>query len=173
MRKPFLAAALLLAGTFVPARAELMLQEVSWEAAAPVKGKPSLFIAVETFKTQPSEPKRSKLRAKLTLKNRGPKAVEGILLRYALTARLAQADSSSEGTWAVPFTVEEKRVPRIGANQILDVALGPSPMIDLYLKKLGRTGFWPDELKIQVMIEPFHRAEPSFQVLEKTLPVSR
>lgn len=170
MRMPFLAALLLFA--VIPAKAELILEKVVWEFSFPVEGRPSLFEPVGSLKATPPALK-GKLRAQLTLKNRGPQPVEGILLRYALTARLARLDSDAEGTWAVPFAIEERRVPRIGANQLLDVPLGPSLMLDLYLKKLKRSGLWPDQLKIQVMLEPHHLSAPALQVLEKTLPIER
>lgn len=170
MRKPVLAALLFLAGA--PARAELILEKVGWEFAVAAKGQPRVFDPVETLKVVPPILK-GKLRARLTLKNRGPKPVGGILLRYALTARLARLDSDAEGMWAVPFAVEERRVPQVGSNQLLDVSLGPSPMLDLYLKKLRRSGLWPDQLKIQVMLEPHHLSAPALQVLEKALPIER
>lgn len=165
------AALLLLAGLVSPARAELVLEKLVWELAVPAKGQPRVYAPVGTLKAGPPAVK-GKLRARLTLKNRGPVPVEGILLRYAMTARLANPESSSAGVWAVPFTVEEKRVPRIGPNQLLEVNLGPSPMLELYFKRLNRTGLWPDELKIQVMIEPYRRSNPNLQMLEKILPVS-
>lgn len=170
MHKPFLAALWLLVAT--PARAELILEQIGWEFAVAVKGQPSVFEPVETLNAVPPALK-GKLRARLTLKNRGPRPMEGILLRYALTARLSRLDSNTEGTWAVPFMIEERRVPRVGANQLLDVPLGPSPMLDLYLKKLKRSGLWPDQLKIQVMLEPHHLSAPALQVLEKVLPIER
>lgn len=172
MRGAVAAALLLLAGLASPARAELVLERIVWELSLPVKGQPQVYQLLDTLKAGPPAVK-GKLRARLTLKNRGPKAVEGILLRYALTARLAHPESSSPGTWAVPFSVEEKRVPRIGPNQLLDVPLGPSPMLDLYLKRLKRSGLWPSELKIQVMIEPHLASNPEIQVVEKILPFSR
>jgi hypothetical protein len=170
MHKTFLAALLLLIAT--PVRAELILEQIGWEFAVPVKGQQSVFEPVETLKAAPPALK-GKLRAQLTLKNRGPRPMEGILLRYALTARLSRLDSNAEGTWAVPFMIEERRVPRVGANQLLDVPLGPSLMLDLYLKKLKRSGLWPDQLKIQVMLEPHHLSAPALQVLEKVLPIER
>lgn len=155
-----------------PARAELFIERIDWEFALPMKGRPSHFEAVESLKTDPPAFK-GKLRAQLTLKNRGPRPMEGILLRYALSARLASLDLGQEGTWAVPFAVEERRVPRVGANQLLKVPLGPSPMLDLYLKRLKRIGLWPDQIKIQVMIEPHHQEAAALQVMERILPFRR
>lgn len=170
MKGACLAAWLLFAG--VAARAELLLEKVDWEFAVAPKGRTGVFESAGILK-KVEPPLKGKLRAQLTLKNRGPKPVEAILLRYAMSARLASLDSAMEGVWAVPFTVEERRVPRIGPNQLLKVPLGPSPMLDIYLKKIKRSGLWPDQLKIQVMIEPHHGEAPALQVLEKILPVER
>ncbi|MCR4296371.1 MAG: hypothetical protein NUW21_12610, partial [Elusimicrobia bacterium] len=99
----------------------------------------------------------SRLRARLRLKNRGPKAAEGILLRYSMTGRLSPAAAAApEGSWGIPFMVGEKRVPKVRANNVQDVYLTTSPALELYLNKLARAGWWPDRLKLQAMLEPNH-----------------
>lgn len=170
MKGAFLAAWLLFSGT--AARAELLLERVDWELAVAPKGKAVVFEPLDALRMV-EQSLKGKLRAQLTLKNRGPKPVEAVLLRYAMSARLATLDSSAEGIWAVPFIVEERRVPRVGPNQLLKVPLGPSPMFALYLRKIKRSGFCPDRFKIQVMIEPHYGEVPALQVLEKILPVER
>jgi hypothetical protein len=147
MRKVLLLAVLLLgAGA---ARAELVLDGVAWEPA-------HLDIA--------SAKLIAKTKAKARLKNRGPKKIEGVLMRYSLTAQL-------EGHWVVPFTIEQKRVARIKPNQIIDVAIGPSPMLPIYLKKLKREGVKPEALRLQVMIEPRPGEPQPIQVAEAVLQV--
>lgn len=147
MRTALLAAALLLgAGA---ARAELLLEGVAWEPAA---------LDVASAKLV------AKTRARAKLKNRGPKRMEGVLLRYSLAGKL-------RGTWTVPFALEQKRVARIGPNQVIDVPIGPSPMLPLYLKRLKRDGVRLEELKLQVMIEPRPGEAETIQVAEAVLPV--
>lgn len=148
MTKLVLLAAALLLGAGA-ARAELVLVGVTWEPAYLDAASPKLV---------------AKTRAKAKLKNRGPKRVEGVLLRYSLTTKL-------RGTWAVPFALEQKRVARIGPNQVIDVPLGPSPMLPLYLKKLKREGVAAEELKLQVMIEPRPSDKQPIQLAEAVLPV--
>lgn len=133
------------------ARAELVLEGVTWEPAV-------LDIA--------SAKLVAKTKAKARLKNRGPKKVEGVLMRYSLTAQLG-------GQWVVPFTIEQKRVARIKPNQIIDVAIGPSPMLPIYLKKLKREGVSPEALRLQVMIEPRPNHPEPIQVAETVLQVKR
>ena len=154
------------------ARAELSIESVQWQAAHPVKGRPQRFKDIGELPAAP--PKLgAKLRAMLRLKNRGPKRVEGILLRYSLTARLGPLKGGEEGIWSVPFLIEERRVPKVGANQFFDVPLEPSALLELYLRKTVRAGFWPDELKLQVMLEPHRGAVETISPMESILPVRR
>lgn len=154
------------------ARAELFLESVSWQHASAGKGRAVIWEDASSLVDAP--PKlESRLRARLTLKNRGPKAAEGVLLRYSMTGRVYQVDSgSAEGTWGVPFSVSERRVPKVGPNKTLEVYLTTSPALELYLAKLARAGWWPDRVKLQVMIEP-HRGAVAVQALETVLEVSK
>lgn len=154
------------------AGAELVMENVSWQ-----KGKPSGVRAVawEDAGTVIDGPPKldSRLRARLTLKNRGPKPAEGILLRYSMTARvLPVSGDKTEGTWAIPFMVDEKRVPRVGPNKTVDVFLVTSPALELYFAKVARAGWWPDRVKLQVMVEP-HVGATELQSLESVLEVSK
>lgn len=148
-----LAAAFAAAGTRTAA-AELVLESVGWQSGrAERPPRPPKFEDASSVVLPPKGAPR--LRAKAVLKNRGPKSVEGILLRYAVSARLIRvAAQGGEGSWAVPFLVEERRVPKIGANEILEVPLITSPLIEQYLRRAARQGFRADRLRLQAMIEP-------------------
>ncbi|MDO8756542.1 MAG: hypothetical protein Q7J64_00895 [Elusimicrobiota bacterium] len=158
--------------TAANARAELLLDSVSWQRASAGKGRAVIWEDASALVDAP--PKfESRLRARLTLKNRGPKAAEGVLLRYSMTGRVAPVEGGAvEGAWGVPFFVGERRVPKIGPNMTLDVNLTTSPALELYLAKLARAGWWPDRVKLQVMIEP-HRGAAAVQALEAVLEVSK
>ena len=79
-----------------------------------------------------------------------------------------------EGAWAVPLMVEQRRVPFLGANQRQEVALDSNALIKPYLRKMNRAGFFPDQLKLQVMVEPLQAAkERTIKVLESVLPLTR
>jgi hypothetical protein len=154
------------------ARAELFLESASWQRARADKGAAVVWEDVSSLAD--AAPKLdARLRARVTLKNRGPKSAEGILLRYSMTGRVAPtADPKGEGAWGIPFMVDEKRVPKIGPNKTLDVYLTTSPALELYLAKLARAGWWPDRVKLQVMIEP-HRGAVALQSLETALEVTK
>ncbi len=166
------AAAAILLAALGAARAELSIEKVQWQYAPPAKRAARVYEDVTELSAPPPSI-AGRLRAKLTLKNRGPRPVEGILLRYSATARLADVKTNQAGTWAIPFMIEEKRVPRIGANQILEVPLGPSPLLDLYLRKIARPGFWPDQLKLQAMLEPHRGSVDKIAQTEAVLEIKR
>ena len=138
------------------AGAELSIEALSWQRARVERGRVVAWADAASLSDAP--PKLdARLRARLTLKNRGPKPAEGILIRYSMTGRLkAVSGDAAEGAWGVPFAVDEKRVPKVGANKIQDVFLTLSPGLELYLNKLARSGWWPDRVKLQAMIEPHH-----------------
>ena len=153
------------------ARAELFLESASWQRARAVKGVAAVWEDAASLSDGP--PKLDALlRARVTLKNRGPKAAEGILLRYSMTGRVAPVAGSAEGVWGIPFMVDEKRVPKVGPNKTLDVFLTTSPALELYLAKLARAGWWTDRMKLQVMLEP-HRGALTVQSLETILEVAK
>jgi hypothetical protein len=154
------------------ARAELLLESVSWQRARVEKTR---VVGWEDAGRLVDGPPKldTRLRARLTLKNRGPEAAEGILLRYSMTGRISPvAAVKPEGAWGIPFMVDEKRVPKVGPNKTQDVYLTTSPALELYLAKLARAGWWPDRVKLQVMIEP-HPGAVAVQSLESSLEVSK
>jgi hypothetical protein len=113
---------------------------------------------------------RGRLRARLTVANRGPKEIEGILLRYCLSARISPA-AGQAGVWSVPFLIEQKRVPRLGPHQSLETSLDSTELVRLYLKRVARNGFSPTELKLYVMVEPQRGQTAPIQTVESTLPL--
>lgn len=153
-------------------RAELLLEAVSWQRARVVGAR---VVSWGDFGRLIDGPPKldARLRVRLTLKNRGPVAAEGILLRYSMTGREAPiAGEKPEGSWAIPFVVDEKRVPKVGPNKTLDVYLTTSPALELYLNKLSRAGWWADRVKLQVMIEP-HPGTVVVRSLESVLEVAK
>ena len=73
----------------------------------------------------------------------------------------------------LPFMLEEKRVPKAGPNQLLQVSLETAPLFELYLKRIAREGFFPEELKLQVMVEPRRGGPTAIELLESSLKVER
>lgn len=146
-----LAAALAAAGAG-PVCAELVLEGAGWQKGRVERpARPPKYEDAASVKLPERGPAR--LRAKAVLKNRGPKSVEGILIRYVVSARLVAGQGGAEGAWALPFSVDERRVPKIGSNKLLDVPLTVSPALEDYLKRIKRQGFRADALKVQAQID--------------------
>lgn len=160
---------LLLLLAALPAAAEVQLESIAWQTRYGERGAKAA--EVTQLALPPGTALKGRLRAKVKVLNRG-EAVEGILLRYSLTAQLAAAasDGAQAPAWAIAFDLDEKRVPRIGANQHFEVTLDPTQALSLYLKRVAMGGYWPTALKLQVMLEPRKGSGP-LQVIESTLPI--
>ncbi|UPT74009.1 MAG: hypothetical protein M0D55_19615 [Elusimicrobiota bacterium] len=136
------------------ASAELTLDAAGWQSGRVEKpARPAVWTDAAV---SPMDAKASRLlRGKAVLKNRGPKAAEGVLLRYSVTARLVpDRNAPAEAAWALPFMVDERRVPKIGPNQILEIPLTTTPKLELYVKRLARQGFKVNGLKLSAMLDP-------------------
>ena len=158
-------------GALTPARAEVRLGPIEWQEGVKAESRGARFEPVRALSLAGGKAAR-RLRAKISLLNGGPNAVEGILLRYCFSARLVPREGRSAGVWAVPFMIDEKRVPKLGAAKAQDVTLVPS-LLASYLERLARTGFIPDRLRLQVMLEPRAGESTPLQNLESDLEVSR
>lgn len=170
LSKVVLAAALAAAGA-ATASAEIVLEGVHWQVARVERGRVVAWQDVRVLQDGP--PKLdNRLRARLVLRNRSAKPEETLLLRYSMTARVAPAAAAGEGTWAIPFAVDERRVPKVGPDKMVEVPLEVGPALELYLRRLARAGWWPDRVKLQVMLEP-HAGGATIPTVEDTLEVSR
>ena len=150
------------------ASAEVVLQSVHWQIGRVEAGRVAAWQDVRTLAGAPKP--GDLLRARLILKNSGTAAEEGLLLRYSLTARVLPADAEAAGAWAVPFVVDEKRVPTVGAGKVLDVPIDVAAAVQLYLRRVARAGWSPDRVKMQVMLEP-HRGSKNLQIVEDVLEI--
>jgi hypothetical protein len=163
-----LAAAVAAAGT--AASAEIVLEGVHWQVGR-VEG--ARVVAWQDVKSVVDGPPKleSRMRARLVIKNNGTKLEEGLLIRYSMTARVTAAKATpAEGAWAIPFVVEERRVPKVAPNQMLEVPLETGAAMELYMRRLARAGWWPDRVKIQVMLEP-HAGSVALQTVEDAVEI--
>ena len=165
-----LALAAALAGAAATAApAQLSLDAVRWQIGKVARGRVSWADGRLLAEGPPKL--ASRLRARLVLRNKGTAPVEGVLLRYSMTARLVpSASPEAAGTWAIPFSVDERRVPVIGAGKTIDVPLESAAALDLYLRHLARAGWWPDRIKLQVMLDP-RPGSSAIQTVEDVLEV--
>ncbi|MFA6315802.1 MAG: hypothetical protein WC943_00125 [Elusimicrobiota bacterium] len=156
------------------ARAEILLEGVHWQAAA---GVPAAlrFQDVAGLRLAGGVVK-SRVRARVRVRNASPVSREGILLRYSVAARLSPASAPAEAgektAWAVPFIVEEKRVPRIGAQQTIEASLDPTTILRLYAARVRRAGYRILGLRLQVMVEPHRGEQRDIQTLESVVKVT-
>ncbi|MFH2201944.1 MAG: hypothetical protein ABIJ96_02410 [Elusimicrobiota bacterium] len=163
---------------FAPApRAEVVIQDVGWQLALPVKKisvkkRDDRYHDIKRWLFPPSSNCKIRARAKVVLSNRKSKGESAVLLKYAFSARLRRIGKDEEGVWTVPFHVEERHVPRVKKRSTKEVRL-PINRVALkeHLKRMYNAGYWPDAFKLQVMIEP--RAGETFRnrVREDILPV--
>ena len=173
MRKAILlgaALALLCAGAVAPARAEIELQKVDWQTARWERGKTRKPEPVEALAFDPGKRIPDRVQARLTVLNRGP-VVKGVLLRYAMTGKVAPKDKSQPAAWSLPFMIDQKRVPNLKANQHAEIVLDTTDLLALYLRRVHRTGWWPEELKLEVMVEPRNGQSVPLKILTASLPV--
>ena len=113
-----------------------------------------------------------RLRARLVIQNRGPKPAGTLLIRYSMTARVRSDEKNTEGDWSIPFVIDERRVPKIGANETIEVPLNVGAALELYSRRLARAGWWLDRIKVQAMLEP-HPGSGALQTVEDFLEVQR
>lgn len=165
-------AAAIFAATAGPARAEIALEGVHWQVGRLAEGRVAAWQDVKVLLDGP--PKLdNRLRARLVLKNGGDRPEEGILIRYSMTARVSPvAAAPADGSWAIPFVVEERRVPKVAPNKMIDVPLETGAALELYLRRLGRSGWWPDRVKLQVMLEP-HPGTTVLQTVEDVIEIRK
>lgn len=165
-----LVAALL--GTAVPARAQLVLESVAWQAARVERGRVVSWQDVKRLDDGP--PKLdARVRARVVLRNDGARKAEGVLLRYSMTTKLlSAAGQPGAGVWGIPFNVDARRVPAVAPNRTVEVPLEINPALPDHLRRLARAGWWPEELKIQAMLEP-RSGDAAIQTQESSLEVRR
>lgn len=168
------AAAMAAALAAVPAKAgaaELVLKAVQWEAGVKGKGVQTRFAPLEAWAQKPGDKPPAPTRLMATVENAGTEEVDGVVVRFAVTAKIAPA-AGGEGVWVVPFELGESRIPKLKPRESRTVALLPIHIAS-YLNRLARQGFWPEAFKAQVMVDPKTGDELSSNVKELTLPVKR
>lgn len=123
------------------------------------KGR-AVFHAVESLLLPPGTKPVPKLRALLRLDNDGTRPESGLVIRFALSARIRTVDGAAGGIWTVPFLLEERHVPSLARGKGIEIPL-PFNQVALadHFAALRAAGFWPDGLRMEAFIEP-RRGEP-------------
>jgi hypothetical protein len=153
-------------------RAEVSIESSRWQLPVGRPTKP-VWHDVSAWLLPPNGSVAAAPRLELRLRNAAGKADEAMLLRYIVTARLVPIVGGGEGVWAIPFILEDRRVPTIRAGETRPVPAGLNrAVLGAYLKRMARAGYWPDALRLQVMLEP-RPGESTLQgrIHESVLPV--
>jgi len=169
-----LVAAVLLLLCAARTRAEIELTSVQWQL---VKREPGKALKapmpqdISALAVAQGGKLGGRLWAKLKLLNRGP-ALEAILIRYAVSAKIAPLDKRQPASWALPFMLGDRRLPKVGANSPLEIPLDPTDDVTVYLKNVFREGYWPEEFRLEVMVQPRKDQKAPIKILESTLTVA-
>ncbi len=156
-----------------PAAAQTRIAAVGWELSSQQGKERGPYLPVSELRASADVKFTGRLRALVTLKNPSAKAVEGLVLRYAVSLRLLKAgDSPDKAFWSVPFYVEEVRVSKIapGAERqakVLRLELAEQ------LRKLRGTGFEPQALRLEVMLCPRLGDEPASILRDSVIEIRK
>ncbi|MBI3300132.1 MAG: hypothetical protein HYZ75_18350 [Elusimicrobia bacterium] len=150
-----LAALLSLIFYSIPASAGLMVSSTTLQVAIPgQKGRP-VYHSVENLLLPPEGKPAALLRAVLTVDNEGTRVESGARIRFSLSARLRRLGTTGEGTWSIPFLLEDRHVPQIKRGHGIEVILPINRVaVQTHLTRLKAAGFWPDALRVEAAIEP-------------------
>lgn len=163
----------------VEGRAQVLLKTVEWKLLPAKRERGAQAPTISRLIRPPEavKPPALTLGASVTVTNAGGKAAVGVLVRYAVWAKIAPAGTDAlevsketTGTWAVPFWLEEKHIPKIAAGKEASFLI-PNLHVEDYLKQLRREGYWPVAFRLQVMAEPKKGEELAGKILEAEIPV--
>lgn len=155
----------------VPGAAQITIRDVRWQLA---QGRSQLRVHtdLDRWLLPPGPAERARPLVRVTLANGAARPETAVLLRYAFSARLRRIGVQGDGTWTVPFLVEERRIPNVPGRAEKPVRLYVNRVaFHAYLKRMYRAGFWPDALKVEVMVEPRPGETLDGRIAERVLTV--
>lgn len=154
-----------------PLAAQVEVVKIDWELSK-LSGKDrGPYAPVSRLSADPAAKFTDYLRALVTLRNKAPKAVEGVVLRYALSLRLLRnGDPADKAFWCVPYYVEEVRVSKVGAVSERQARVIRFELQN-QLNKLKNSGFSPTALKLEVMVGPRQGDEPAAIIREAVIEI--
>ncbi|HVA67414.1 MAG TPA: hypothetical protein VNK24_10900 [Elusimicrobiota bacterium] len=157
------AAALLAAALAAPAAAAVaprgvVLEPAGWFAIRPRRGLKTLDIRHAQFvpikAVSGASPRAAeRIRPRIKAVNRGDAPAEGILIRYDFALEVAPKSDAKKAAWAVPFMMDEWRIPRLLPGESKGVALDPE-ILRQTLARLDAAGFTAVRLRFEAMLEP-------------------
>ena len=157
----------------VPLQAQVQINTIDWQVSRAAEKVKLPFEPIQELKLEPYQKYLNKFRAVVSVQNSSAKAVEGLVLKCALSLRVVKlTDPASAGFWAVPFRVEELRISQIRPGGVYEAKLIHF-VLNEQLKKLRNTGFWVDALKLQVMLDPRQGDEPAKIMKEAVIEIKK
>ncbi|MFA5162000.1 MAG: hypothetical protein WC421_07110 [Elusimicrobiales bacterium] len=136
------------------ASAQLLVKETKWQVAfAPKTAGKTAYSDSASVPVLKTGRLPVMLRLVVRVENSGAKPAEAVVLRCAFAMRLVREDSAEPGVWTVPFSIDERRVSKIPPGKTVEITV-PHTELQVYLKRLVKTGFRPDRLRASVMLEP-------------------
>ncbi|MDE2314470.1 MAG: hypothetical protein KGL04_09915, partial [Elusimicrobia bacterium] len=94
-----------------------------------------------------------RIRPRILAVNKGTAPAEGILIRYDFALQIAPRANPTKAAWAVPFMMDEWRIPRLLPGQSKAVPLDPE-ILRQTLSRLKAAGFEAERLRFEAMLEP-------------------
>jgi hypothetical protein len=172
--RPFILGGALLFASVASSFGAVELAKISWQIQKKDRlAEHSQPMEIEVLPLVAGNGLPGRLSVRLKVLNRGPKEAAGILLRYAVSAQIAPLSEKSKdsGTWALPFLLEERRIPKIGPNIFSEIEIDLGARTDAYLKHITQEGFWAQSVKMEVMIEPKRETvATSIRIIASSLP---
>jgi len=162
---------ILCAASALPAFSQVVISDISWEISKLNGKNRSPYARVTELRAAPELKFSDYLRAIVTLRNPSAKAVEGLVLRYALSLRLLKkGDVPEKAFWGVPFYVEEVRISKVNPSSERQAKVIRFEL-QAQLHKLKNSGFAPSALKMDIMLSPRQGDEPAAIIREAVIEI--
>ncbi|MDD4004918.1 MAG: hypothetical protein PHW69_06910 [Elusimicrobiaceae bacterium] len=154
----------------VPAFAAVEVRNIRWQvqdkknvsAKAKFGDVPELVFSSGNIKSP-------RFRVAAEIFNNSARSADASIIRCAFYFRLIKlSDPAKPGVWAVPFMTEERRVSKIKPGRMNEIKI---QHVDIrpFLSRLRESGYWPDAVKVECMVDP--RPGDEIAVAESVIPV--
>ncbi len=125
---------------------------VKWQTAVSAKGSKARFSEAASVSVGKKSRKYGPVRLVLSLSNSCSLPAEGLIVSAAFSLKLSTAVASEEVD-AVPFAVDEIRIPKIKAGQVAEVVVAVRDL-DSALRRALNGGLLVRSLRVDAMIAP-------------------
>lgn len=127
-----------------------------WQISSVGKGGKARFAETTSIPASKKSKKYAPVRLVLSLSNTCNVPVEGLIVHAAFSLKLSTS-ASSEAVDAVPFVVDEIRIPKIKAGQVSETVVTVRDL-DNAVKRALNGGLLVRSLRVEAMIAPLRDA---------------